>query len=228
MAEYLVFTLSANMSAMGGPAGHERRGTMTTPGKSAVIGLLGAALGLERMDAEGFASLDTLNLAVSRILDGNHLRDFHTVQTVPTAKAKRPDSRPTALHQAGLGVNTAITLRDYRCGAVFGVALWGRADLIRLAEALRTPVFHLYFGRKSCPLSSPLAAKVIEADDPEMALQQVTLPFWIGMYAGQSRHVERDATIDDSGKIELRHDRALDRSAWHFGSRHVVVSGGTE
>src|SRR5680860_988632 len=82
MAEYLVFTLAANLSAMGGPAGHERRGTMTAPGKSAVIGLLGAALGLDRADTDGFAPLDALNLAVSRIVDGNHLRDYHTVQTV--------------------------------------------------------------------------------------------------------------------------------------------------
>jgi len=165
---------------------------------------------------------------VSRIADGNHLRDYHTVQTVPTAKVKRPDSRPAALRQAGLGVNTAITLRDYRCGAVFGVALWGDTNLMRLAAALRTPVFHLYLGRKSCPLSAPLAPKVIEAESPQAALKQVILPFWIGMYAGVPRHIERDAIDDEIGKIELRQDRAVDRNAWHFGPRRVVVSGGAE
>lgn len=228
MAEYIVFTLAANLSAIGGPAGHERRGTMMAPGKSAVIGLLGAAMGLDREDTEGFAPLDTLGLAVSRIGDGNHLRDYHTVQTVPTAKAKRPDSRPAALRQAGLGVNTAITLRDYRCGAVFGVALWGNADLSYLVEALRKPVFHLYLGRKSCPLSTPLAPKVVEAKTAQEALAHVTLPYWIGTYAGLTHHIERDAAEDEVGRLELRQDQPLNRSKWHFGPRRVVVSGGPQ
>ena len=50
MIDYLVFTLSANLGAMGEFGGHERRSSLDWPGRSAIIGLLGAALGLRRSD----------------------------------------------------------------------------------------------------------------------------------------------------------------------------------
>ena len=123
MTDYLVFTLSANLGAMGEFAGHERRGSLDWPGRSAIIGLLGAALGLRR-DAD-FSELEHLHQAVAIFGDTAPLRDFHTVQTVPTAKAKRPQSRPQALRDARDGLNTLITLRDYRNTPLYGVALWG-------------------------------------------------------------------------------------------------------
>ena len=92
MREHLVFTLTATIGSMGDLAGHERRGTWTWPARSAVVGLLGAALGLRRED--DFAPLDRLVTAVAIFDDGAPLRDYHTVQTVPTAAAKHPQSRP--------------------------------------------------------------------------------------------------------------------------------------
>ena len=44
MNDYLVFTLASAFGAMGDLAGHERRGTLPWPGRSAILGLLGAAL----------------------------------------------------------------------------------------------------------------------------------------------------------------------------------------
>jgi CRISPR system Cascade subunit CasD len=154
MADYLVFTLAASLGAMGDVAGHERRGSWTWPGRSAILGLLGAALGIRREDAQGQAGLNGLQMAVAVFSEGVPLRDYHTVQTIPTPAAKRPDSRPDAFRKAGLSVNTTITLRDYRAGGVYAVAVWGEG-LERLAAALAKPVFTLYLGRKSCPLSMP-------------------------------------------------------------------------
>ena len=129
MGEYLVFTLAA----MGDVAGHERRGSWIWPGRSAVLGLCAAALGIRR---EGdFAPVDALQVAVAVFAAGGPLRDYHTVQTVPTALAKRPQSRPQALRSAGQEANTTITLRDYRTGVLFGVALTG-PGLPALATAL--------------------------------------------------------------------------------------------
>ncbi|PRY84606.1 type I-E CRISPR-associated protein Cas5/CasD [Donghicola tyrosinivorans] len=221
MTDYLVFTLSATIGAMGDLAGHERRGTQLWPGRSAVTGLLGAALGVRR-DGD-FSGLDRLGMAVTAFASDteNHeadFRDYHTVETVPSAKAKKPNSRPEALRTAGRETNTTITLRDYRTGPLFGVAVWG-SDLEKLEKALLTPVFTLYFGRKSCPLSAPVCPRIVVAQTPEEALAMVQIPYWRGKCT--ARRLIADAE-DGDAHIETRHDRPLDRNLWHFGSRSVA------
>ncbi|MBC7155578.1 MAG: type I-E CRISPR-associated protein Cas5/CasD [Rhodobacteraceae bacterium] len=216
MQPYLVFTLSATLGAMGDLAGHERRGSWGWPGRSAILGLLGAALGIRR-DGD-FAGLDALSMAVAVFDDGHSLRDYHTVETVPSAVVKQANSRPEALRAAGkVRSNTTITLRDYRVGGLFGVAVWG-GDLVPLAAALNAPQFTLYLGRKSCPLSAPPAPKVVEADGVESALAMVQLPPW--RLAMTARFLVADAGPDDT-HIEERHDRAIDRTLWHFAPRRV-------
>jgi CRISPR system Cascade subunit CasD len=218
MPDHLVFTLTASLAAMGDLAGHERRGSLLWPGRSAILGLLGAALGLRRED--DFSRLDALSVAVAVLAPGATLRDYHTVQTVPSAAVRRPNSRPQALQDAGLRVNTTITHRDYRCGVACGVVVSGD-DLPPLAEALRRPHFTLYFGRKSCPLSSPPDPQLWQAPSPEAALAALTLPPWLDRPA-QAQWVT-DAESPQDAHIEERHDRPLDRGLWHFAPRRVAV-----
>ena len=218
MTDYLVFTLSATIGAMGDLAGHERRGSFLWPGRSAITGLMGAALGLRRGD--NFAALDALGLAVAPLRNAadDGFRDYHTVETVPSAKAKKPNSRVEALRIAGCNTNTTITLRDYRTGILCGVAAWG-GDLERVRAALEKPVFTLFLGRKSCPLSAPVGARIVNARPPEEALQHVRVPNWHkGAVATQ---MMTDAQPDDT-HVEIRHDRAIDRSRWHFAPRRVA------
>lgn len=221
MRDYLVFTLSATIGSMGDLAGHERRGTQLWPGRSAVVGLLGAALGIRRDG--NFSGLDRLGMAVAGFASerGNHeadFRDYHTVETVPSAKAKKPNSRPEALRTAGHGTNTTITLRDYRTGLLFGVALWGD-DLETLEQALLAPVFPMYFGRKSCPLSSPVCPRIVSAQTPQEALVEVQIPFWRGRCV--ARRLVTDAEEGDA-HVATRYDRPLDRTLWHFGPRNAA------
>ena len=95
MREYLVFDLSAPMGAFGSYAGHERRGSEIMPPRSAVLGLLGAALGIERSDHDGQAALRRYRVAVRLLAQSAPLRDYHTVQTVPAKirAAQRPPCR---------------------------------------------------------------------------------------------------------------------------------------
>jgi CRISPR-associated Cas5-like protein len=99
MAEFLVFTLAAPMGAFGDLAGHERRGSGQWPGRSALLGLVGSALGIRRADAPGQAALNCWKFAVGALTEGAPLRDYHTVQTVPST-IKRPNSRPEAMAEA--------------------------------------------------------------------------------------------------------------------------------
>lgn len=222
MSDYLVFTLAANLGAMGGLAGHERRGSLDWPGRSAIVGLLGAALGWRR-DAD-FSALDGLQLAVAIFDAGTPLRDYHTVQTVPSTKARRPQSRPAALHAARRDLNTIITLRDYRCTPLYGVALCGLAPamLSDLQQALLRPVFTLYLGRKSCPLAAPLAPRVVVADRPEQALAQTVLPPW--RQRAVARRMAADVVMVASATHrQQRNDVMIDRQHWHFAPREVAL-----
>lgn len=217
MQRHLVFTLTAALAAMGDLAGHERRGSLTWPGRSAILGLLGAALGLER-DGD-FSALDALRVAVAIFDEGTLLRDYHTVETVPSAAIRRPNSRPQALAAAGLRANTTITLRDYRTDALYGAAVWG-GDLAPLRDALATPRFTLYLGRKSCPLSAPPGAEIVPAAGPEEALAALVLPPW--RQGATARWLLTDAEPGDA-HVEQRQDQPLDRARWHFAPRRIAV-----
>lgn len=220
MADHLIFQLTASLGAMGEFAGHERRGSLTWPGRSAILGLLGAALGLRR-DAD-FSKLDQLRMAVAIFAPGEVLRDYHTIETVPNAAVKRPQSRPAAIADAGRqNTNTTITVRDYRTGPLYGVAVWG-GPLEPLATALRHPAFMLYLGRKSCPLAAPPAPRIVSADNPETALAELCLPPWRRKDAAARLMASDDHP--NASRHELRHDVPLDRRRWHFAPRTVAVT----
>ncbi len=226
MADTLIFHLSATLGAMGAFAGHERRGSLTWPGRSALIGLCAAALGIRR-DGD-FSALEALRVSVAIFEAGEVLRDYHTVETVPTAAAKRPQSRPEALRRARGRTNTTITLRDYRQGVLFGVAITGadggaegaEVTLEPLCAALKRPVFPLYLGRKSCPLSSPLDPQIVEADSAEAALRQLRLPPW---HQGAVARMMACDGFDGAPQQVQRHDIATDRQRWHFSARQVAL-----
>ncbi|MBW7923019.1 MAG: type I-E CRISPR-associated protein Cas5/CasD [Rubellimicrobium sp.] len=217
MAEHLIFQLTAALGSMGEFAGHERRGSLTWPGRSALIGLMGAALGIRR-DGD-FSALERLSMAVAIFDAGAVLRDYHTAQTVPSAAVRQPQSRPQALHDSGLRTNTTITLRDYRQTPLYGVAVWGGA-MQGLARALTRPAFAPYLGRRSCPLAAPLDPQIVTADTAEAALALLRLPPW---RSGSRAHLLASDGRPDATHFETRHDNALDRRAWHFGPRRVAM-----
>lgn len=221
MPEFMIFQIVASIGAMGEFGGHERRGTLGLPGRSAVVGMLGAALG-RRREAD-FSDLDALGLAVAGFGRTAPLRDYHTVQTVPSAAVKQPQSRPQALRDAGGRINTTLTSRDYRTDCVFGVAVWD-GDLTALAAALRAPRFLTFLGRKSCPLSAPFDPQMVSASNPAEALAHLRLPPWIGARAMTEIVAEDGTDLGAPSRLETRHDRATDRSLWHFAPGRYAVA----
>ena len=55
MTEWLIIHLAAPFASFGEEAGNVRRGTADRPTRSALLGLAGAALGIDRADARGTA-----------------------------------------------------------------------------------------------------------------------------------------------------------------------------
>ncbi|MCY3756656.1 MAG: type I-E CRISPR-associated protein Cas5/CasD [Acidobacteria bacterium] len=226
MREHLVFLLSAPMASFGSYAGHERRGSGLVPLRSAVLGLMGAALGIDRKNTEDQTALRAYSVAVQSFQRSVALRDYHTVQTVPTSGAKRPPTRKRALEHVAGDANTVITIRDYRCDVLVGVAVWGDGpwDLKDLAARLRRPEFPLYLGRKSCPLASPLNPVVTSAAGPAEALACIEVPEWL-RFEGLSEqdrlrfpvHSDPIDKLAPPSSSEQVPGEPLDRQAWTFG-----------
>ena len=222
MTEFVVFTLVAPIGAFGDLAGHEWRGSAAWPSRSTVLGLVGAVLGVRRDDTAGQKSLTRWHVAVAVLSRGLPFRDFHTVQTVPTARVKRPGARRDALNALGVGDNPVITWRGYRCDCAFGVALWGGDGASKVREALERPHFTPYMGRKSCPLAAPMAPRVINAESEIEALAQVTPPPFMELRPANPLLIASDKPLS-GGRQEIRWDEPLDRMSWHFGPRTVHI-----
>ncbi|WP_101069142.1 type I-E CRISPR-associated protein Cas5/CasD [Roseovarius salinarum] len=224
MSDYVVFSLVAPIGAFGGPAGHERRGSEAWPGRGAILGLLGAALGVRRDEADALAALGRWKMAVSALSHGPALRDFHTVQTVPAARIKRPRTRAHATAALTHRDNAMITRRDYRMDCAFGIALWDGPDPDALVTALANPVFTPYLGRKSCPLSAPMGPLRVNAENPLHALEQVKIPPFLDVDPRQPVFVASDEPLENDGYSELHWDVPIDREKWHFAARQVHVA----
>ena len=219
MTEWLVIHLAAPLASFGEEAGNVRRGTSDRPTRSALLGLAGAAIGIDRADAEGQRELSaSFRIATRTLCAGTLVTDFHTYQSLPSAKG-RPHTRAEALSHP-LDLATSITHREYRTDvryqAAYRTVSGGRYSLRDLNAGFEKPVYTLYLGRKSCPLSYPLAPKIIEA-------QTVVDAFKLhsdepdGLIAVEDR--EDLGSPDASLRTRLRMDEPGDRTSWQFGQR---------
>lgn len=170
MRDYLVFRLYGPLVSWGDIAVGEYRPSFVHPSKSAIIGLCAAALGIRRDEEERQQRLaESCSFAVRVDSMGILLRDYHTSE-VPRGDgfATRRREIHAVLDQKRSGTQfkgTILSSRDYRCDAVYTVAIsvsdGAPLSVQELATALKKPVFTLYLGRKSCPLSLPLQPQII-------------------------------------------------------------------
>lgn len=175
MREFLVFRLWAPMASWGDIAVGERRGSWSRPPRSGILGLVAAALGIERSNAAAHAELEEgLGFAVRVDDPGRPLRDYHTAQSPTSRKGVRWATRRDEL-DPGNDINTILSERQYYVEMDALIALWNRdgkalsRTLAEIGHALAEPVFTLYAGRKSCPLGLPLAPRVVSAETPLVA-----------------------------------------------------------
>ena len=232
MSQYLVFQLYGPMASWGLDAPGEVRHSHELPSRSALLGLLAAALGIRR-DEE--ARLNAFNQHYSFLLCASQnprwARDYHTVQMPKEVRKARYFSRREELSDPEL-LSALISKRDYYTDTWWMVALaqtpGAPCSLAQLQAALQHPVFPLYLGRKSHPLALPLAPLLLEGTAPDVlneAYRQYREKFnsinirlaelqpecwWEGEHDGL-----------EANKILRRRDRPMSRQQWTFGERTV-------
>lgn len=170
--DILLFRLYGPMASWGDIAIGESRHTANYPSKSALCGLIGAALGIRRDDENQQSQLQQgYAFAVELLSAGHLLRDYHTTQTPDSIGKFSYRTRRDELVLGKDRLGTILSSREYRTDALALVAV--RAldgapySLVEIQEKLLKPVFHLYLGRKSCPLAVPLNPQLLN-DQPNL------------------------------------------------------------
>lgn len=243
--DFLVFRLYAPLAAWGGIAVGQERPSDAYPGKSAIVGLLGAALGIRRDEDARLAALaGGYGYGVRVEADGVVLRDYHTAQVPSRVDLKgRPHrTRRDELAPPRAVLNTILSFREYRCDALSTVALWSRAAapyaLDALAAALRRPRFVLSLGRKSCAPSLPLEPQIVAAATFDAALDSARFagdlwlrgePDPLGLTGRGVMHGwDVDAPVGHEAQMTVvRRDEPRSRRRWQFGERPEVQCRGT-
>lgn len=184
--EYLLFRLYGSLASWGEIAVGSSRHTASYPSKSALIGLIAAACGIKREDEKKQIKMfEAYRFAVKVISTGTLLRDYHTTQVPPRTALKnsmiftRKDELK-ALKEYQKKVNhsgTILSSREYRCDALAVVAVEAKENppytLKELEkDYLRNPRYHLYLGRKSCPLAVSLNPQLVIASGFKQAFNE--------------------------------------------------------
>jgi len=234
MSGFLLFRLYGPMTSWGDIAVGEFRPSFSHPSKSAVLGLIAAALGIRRDEEAKHQGLSSnYGFGVRVESPGVPIRDYHTVQ-VPSSGSGR-NKRTYATRKDELGVPkhdlaTILSSRDYYCDALYTVALWvvrGKSDptLSEINAALTNPVFTLYLGRKSCPIALPLEPQVVETANLREAFKIARFSdarFLEDLKPSESVEVYWEGE-EDSGYTAVhtieRRDSPLSRRRWQFAVR---------
>lgn len=206
------------MQSWGTRSRFDERDTELTPSKSGVIGLLCAAMGVDRQEREPVLQLAALRMGVRVDQPGVLRYDYQTAQDVIAADASK-------IHP------TAVSRRYYLADAVFLVGLEGEdRELLRRAHrCLKNPRWPLFLGRKSYLPSPEVYLEDGLREAPLMeALQQY--PYlgreWPKDESGQDLELARLTVMlenRDSSEGSLRMDQPLGSFAERrFGARFVI------
>lgn len=207
----LLLRLAGPMQSWGTTSRFDQRDTGKEPSKSGVIGLLAAALGIDREYWDDLKPLTQLNMAVRHDRPGVPKRDYQTAQNIISADRSK-------IH------DTAVTTRDYLADAIFLVGLEGEDYplLAKCHSALRNPVWPLALGRKSYV---PSESVWLENGLQDGSLRSVLVRWpWL---SSLRRWEERPSQLlisfesgDDSGVLKM--DQPLSSFAERrFGARFV-------
>ncbi|MCW5551083.1 MAG: type I-E CRISPR-associated protein Cas5/CasD [Verrucomicrobiae bacterium] len=155
----LALLLDGPMQSWGHASRFERRTTALHPTRSGVLGIIAAALGIDKHAADEMTQLKRFeDLRVTTVkldrqtprggpLPIQRLEDYHTVTGIRRASGKVDEEA------------TVQTYRHYLLDARFGVLLEGPAALLEeIATALRNPKWGVWLGRKCCLPACPVLA----------------------------------------------------------------------
>lgn len=146
----LLFRLVGPMQSWGTTSRFDQRDTGKEPSKSGVIGLLAAALGIDRENWTDLEPLTRFSVGVRHDRPGVPKRDYQTAGCAKGDTIIKADGTPSK--------DGVVSHRFYLADAAFLVGLEGydRTLLEKAHASLKYPVWPLALGRKSYVPSEPV------------------------------------------------------------------------
>ncbi|WP_294828252.1 type I-E CRISPR-associated protein Cas5/CasD [uncultured Gilliamella sp.] len=236
MIKHLIFQIYAPLTSWGEPAVGEVRHSNIIPSRSAVLGFLAAALGIRRDDECIDAFNQHYHVAVRPFVDKSRwFSDFHTVQMPKANKKEVFYTRFDEIRRNPQDLETLLTKREYYNDVYYQIIITETKgapySLEQIKQALLTPVFPLYVGRKNSPLSLPLAPVIYEgllsdafvfANEHYHQYHQLdpVLKYLVDSDANEYYwdHADQETHFDVM-KIQLRQDQPINRKRWQFINR---------
>lgn len=160
----LALYIDSPMQAWGLSSKFQYRETNAFPTKSALVGMIAAAMGIDKQDPEEekrLRPLSALRLTVVRLprpkAAVSRFSDFHTVGGGYDKNASLREKLSIPRKASGAPFGTVITHRSYLTDAAFAAVLEGDAEILEPTRAaLLDPVWGVWFGRKACLPATPL------------------------------------------------------------------------
>jgi CRISPR system Cascade subunit CasD len=198
MSEFftLLLRFEGPMQSWGYRSRFDYRDTALEPTRSGVIGMICAAMGITR--GEDISRFDAINrMGVREDRKGKIERDYQTALDVIKAD--------------GSGTENVQSYRDYLSDASFTVGLESknRELLEKIAGALVSPVWILFLGRKSFPLTVP---PLIETVQPGFLEEH--------LLCGEPN---RRVVLESANGERTQHDWPLCFGERRFKPRHITV-----
>jgi CRISPR system Cascade subunit CasD len=199
----LLLRMRSPMMSWGDHSRFTIRDTRREPTKSAVVGLLCAALGRPR--SESIADLAGLKMGIRVNQEGLVQCDYHTVMN--------------SIKSSGSKGDTVISQRYYVADADYLVGLEGddRVLLETLDQALSNPVWQLYFGRKSFVPSCPIQVSVYDS-----SLKDALKQYPYRQISRKSIVQKLRCVLEVADSLDVRRDVPINWEKRLFGSRCVV------
>ena len=249
MKDYLLFRLYGALSSWGDIAVGVVRPSYRYPSKSAVIGLIAAALGVERDEHDKQSELAKLIFSVRLDVMGSPIEDYHTVQApseqaIKNDRAKAYWTRLDEIEaikwrvirsQNNAEAGAIQSRRTYYCDSVYSIALcenennkinWQTLEFSKLQDIvafLKEPRFVLYLGRKSCPLSLPLEPQIVTTNNCKSAFRQAKFKFVdeLESMLKQTTTIQyySEEMLENSQMKLTRRDQPVNRTTWQFTER---------
>lgn len=217
----LAIHLDAPLQSWGTSSRFQYRETDAFPGKSAIIGLIAAAMGIDKNapdESSRIAPLTALRFTAIRLPRQRaitRLTDFHTIGGGYDKKGPPSEKMSIPRKASGAPFGTVITRRTYLTDAAFAAILEGESPLLEAIQAaLLDPVWGVWFGRKTCIPASPLSP--VLAPSPREAL--ATLLQALGRDPAEIESLEGVTEADDGPGTWFQMDQPI-----AFGQHHGEI-----
>ena len=210
MSAVLLMRIQAPLQSWGTQSNFTIRDTGREPSKSAIIGLICAAMGRSRQ--EPVDDLAGLKMGVRVDREGRLSWDYQIAQNVLQSNlGGKKDSIPST--------------RYYLADAVFLVGLEGETELLqKIHHALQHPKWQLFFGRKAFPPAQPIWLQDGIREGEELSEVLKTYPWLVHPDKTRNRPSTLRLILEDAHGLEARTDQPISFAERKFGQRRVNIS----